>query len=189
MFYIIGIILGAFAVNDMNFQQREDITKYFNGFLKLLDTTGVDSLALFKMSLLDNLKTILLFWIFGFTVICIPAYYIVIGMRGFTTGFSSGIIMGVLGKKGIAISALCFLPKEIIVIPCLIILAVSGIKLSKGILKNFIIKPVKIENKIRQRIGPYSFITVFFTVLILVSTIFEIFFSVKALCILNFGTS
>ena len=189
LFYIIGILLGAFAINDMDFQQKDEMTKYFNGFLKLLDSNGMDSISLFKISILDNLKIIVLFWIFGFTVIGIPAYYIFIGMRGFTTGFSSGIIMGVLGIKGIIISSICFLPKEIIVIPCLMALAVNGIKLSKGIFKNLITKPVKVENKIKQRIGPYSFVTAFFALFILISTTFEIIVSLKALYILSFGTS
>ena len=89
LFYIIGIVLGSFAINDMNFQQRDEMTKYFNGFMKLLDSNGLDSISLFKISIFDSLKIIILFWIFGFFIICIPVYYIVIGMRGFTTGFSS----------------------------------------------------------------------------------------------------
>lgn len=185
VFYIIGIILGAVAVNDLDYQQKDEMTKYFNGFLTLLNSSEVNEISLFKISLLDNLKIIALFWILGFTVIGFPIYYIVIGMRGFSTGFSSGIIMGVLGAKGIIISTICFLPKEIIVIPCLIALGVNGIKLSKGILKNWLTRRVKKENVVKQRIGPYSFVTTFFSVFILFATIFEAFISSGALKILS----
>jgi len=185
LFYIIGISIGAVAVNDLDFQQKDEMTKYFNGFLKLLNTSEVNKISLFKLSLIDNLKIIALFWILGFTVIGVPIYYIVIGMRGFSTGFSSGIIMGVLGSKGIIISTICFLPKEIIVIPCLIALGVSGIKLSRGILKNWFRKPVKNEDGVKQRIGPYSFVTAFFSFLILFATILEVFISSGALNILS----
>jgi len=185
LFYIIGISLGAIAVNDLDFQQKDEMTKYFNGFLKLLNSSEVNKISLFKLSLLDNFKIIALFWILGFTVIGIPIYYIIIGMRGFTTGFSSGIIMGVLGTKGILISIICFLPKEIIVIPCLIALGVNGIKLSRGILKNWFRKSMKNENGVKQRICPYSFVTVFFSLFIFFATIFEVFISSTALNILS----
>ncbi|MHB8064817.1 MAG: stage II sporulation protein M [Ruminiclostridium sp.] len=185
LFYIIGISLGAAAVNDLDFQQKDEMTKYFNGFLKLLNTSEVNKISLFKISLLDNLKIIALFWILGFTVIGVPIYYIVIGMRGFSTGFSSGIIMGVLGSKGIIISTICFLPKEILVIPCLIALGVNGIKLTRGILKNRFKKSIKNENGVKQCIGPYSFVTVFFSLFIFIATIFEVFISSGTLNILN----
>lgn len=176
-FYIIGIILGAFAVNDMDFQQQDDMTNYLNGFLKLLNNSEVNAMSLFKMSLIDNLKIIALFWILGFIVIGIPIYYVVIGMRGFTTGFSSGVIMGVLGTKGVLISTICFLPKEVIALPCLLALGVNGIKLSRGIIKKWLKKSIKDEKGIKQKIGPYSFSTAFFSVLLLVATIFDAYIS------------
>ncbi len=185
IFYIVGIVLGAFAVNDLNFQQKGEMSNYFNAFLKLLNNSEVNELSLFKISILDNIKIIVLFWILGFTVIGFPVYYIVIGIRGFTTGFSSGVIMGVLGTKGIIISTICFLPKEILVIPCLIALGVNGIKLSKGILKNWLKKPLTNDNRVKQKIGPYSFVTVFFSLFIILATIFEVFISsgtLKILC-------
>jgi stage II sporulation protein M len=185
LFYIIGILLGSFAVNDLDYNQKDEMSKYFNGFLKLLNSSEVNEISLFKISLIDNLKIIALFWVLGFTVIGFPVYYIAIGMRGFSTGFSSGIIMGVLGTKGIAISTICFLPKEIIVIPCLIAIGVNGIKLSRGILKNILKRSVKKEDNFKQRIGPYSFVTVFFSVFILFATIFEAFISSGALKILG----
>lgn len=185
IFYIIGIVLGAISVNDLDFQQKNDITKYFNVFLKLLNSNEVNQISLFKISLLDNLKLIALFWILGFIVVGIPIYYVVLGMRGFITGFSSGIIMGVLGTKGLVISTICFLPKEIIIIPCLIALGVNGIKLSRTILKNWLKKSIIKENEIKQRVGPYSFVTAFFSFFILLAIVIEAFISTSALRILN----
>lgn len=185
IFYIIGIVLGSTSVNDLDFQQKNDITKYFNVFLKLLNGNKVNQISLFKISILDNLKIIALFWLLGFTVVGVPIYYVVIGMRGFTTGFSSGIIMGVLGTKGIIISIICFLPKEIIVIPCLIALGVNGIKLSRGILKKWLKKSELKEIGVKKRMVPYSFVTVFFSFFILIAIIIEAFISTGALKILN----
>lgn len=185
VFYIIGITVGSIAVNDLDYQQKDEITKYFNGFLKLLNGSEVNNISLFKISLLENLKIILVFWLLGFTVVGIPIYYIVIGMRGFSTGFSSGVIMGVLGTKGVTISIICFLPKEIIVVPCLIALGVNGIKLSKAILKNWLKKSSNKEDSVKNKFGPYSFVTAFFSFFILFGTIFEAFISTGALNLLG----
>lgn len=184
IFYIIGIVLGSFAVNDLDFQQQDDMTKYLNGFLKLLNSSGINAISLFKMSLLDNFKIILLFWGLGFTVIGIPIYYIIIGMRGFTTGFSSGVIIGVLETKGILISTICFLPKEIIVLPCLIALGVNGIKLSRYILKNVLKKTIKDENGIMKKIGVYCFSTVLFSIFLLLATLLDAYTSANTINLL-----
>ncbi len=184
LFYILGIVLGAMSVNDMDYQQKDEMANFFSGFLKLLDNSNVNQITIFKMSLLDNLKIIVIFWLMGFTIIGFPLYYIAIGMRGFSTGFSSGIIMGVLGTKGIIISSVYFLPKEIIAVPCLIALAVNGIKLSKSMIRGWLKKTVSKEAGIKQKIVPYSFVTGFFSVFIFIAILFEAFISAGALMIL-----
>jgi stage II sporulation protein M len=177
--------LGSFAVNDLDLQQKDDMTKYLNGFLKLLNSNEVNRMSLFKMSLIDNFKIIAVFWILGFTVIGIPIYYIIIGMKGFTTGFSSGVIMGVLGVKGIMVSTICFLPKEIIIIPCIIALGVNGIKLSRAIFRAWMKKTNKDENVIAQKIGPYSFLTIFFSIFLFFAALFDAYISSGTLNILS----
>ncbi|MDF2985594.1 MAG: stage sporulation protein [Eubacterium sp.] len=185
LFYIVGIILGAASVNDLDYQQKDEMVTFFNGFLKLLETNDFSRITLFQMSLLDNLKIIVLFWLLGFTVVGFPMYYIVIGMRGFSTGFSSGIIMGVLGTKGIIISTLCFVPKEIIMVPCIIALGVNGIKLSRNILKSWLKRSSLKTGGVKQKIMPYSFVAGFFSTFILFATIIEAFISSGALKLLN----
>lgn len=185
VFYVIGIFLGANSVNDLDYQQKDEMVNFFNGFIKLLDSKNLSRVTLFKISFLDNLKIIALFWFLGFTVIGFPIYYIAIGMRGFSTGFSTGIIMGVLGTKGVLVSVICFLPKEIIVIPCLIAIAVNGMKMSKTIVKSCLKKRAAGNGKVRDKIMPYSFVSVFFALFIFVAAIFEAFVSVGALGLLK----
>lgn len=185
LFYITGICLGALSVNDLDYQQKDEVVTFFNGFIKLLDTSNFSQTALFKMSFIDNVKLILLFWLLGFTVIGFPMYYVIIGMRGFSTGFSSGIIMAVMGTKGIFISSICFVPKELILVPCLIALGVNGIKLSGGLFRTILKKQGTKEVEVKQRIFPYSFVAAFFSVFILISSLIEAFISAGALKILN----
>lgn len=185
LFYIAGIFLGAASVNDLDYQQKDEMVTFFNGFIKLLDADNLSQLNLFKMSLIDNIKLVILFWILGFTVIGFPMYYVVIGMRGFSTGFSSGIIMGVLGTKGILISAICFVPKEAILVPCLIAMGVNGIKLSANLLKTWFAKSGLKDEKVKHFM-PYNFAAAFFSLFILAATLVEAFICSGVLNLMNF---
>ncbi len=181
LFYMVGIVLGAASVNDLDFQQKDEMVTFFNGFLKLLDNDNFSQINLFKTSLLDNLKLVGLFWLLGLTVIGVPMYYVIIGMRGFSTGFSSGIIMGVLGTKGILISSICFVPKEIILVPCLLALGVNGMKLSGSFFKTWLKKDGFQDMGVKQKIMPYNFVAAFFSFFILLATLVETFLSSGAL--------
>ncbi len=185
LFYIIGICVGAASVKDLDYHQKDEIVTFFNGFAKLLETNNLSQFNLFKMSLIDNIKLIVLFWLLGFTVIGFPMYYVIIGMRGFSTGFSSGIIMGVLGTKGIYIAAVCFVPKEAVLVPCLIALGVNGIKLSGNILRSWLKKSAAGDSWVKQRFLSYSFVAVFFSFFILLATFIEGFISSGALKLIN----
>ncbi len=185
LFYIIGICIGAASVKDLDYQQKDEIVTFFNGFIKLLETNNFSQFNLFKLSLIDNIKLIALFWLLGFTVIGFPMYYVIIGMRGFSTGFSSGIIMGVLGTKGIYISAVCFVPKETVLVPCLIALGINGIKLSGNILRSWLKKSAAGDSWFNQRLLPYSFVAAFFSFFILLATFIEAFISSGALKLIN----
>lgn len=185
LFYIIGICLGAASVKDLDYQQKDEIVTFFNGFTKLLETNNFSQFNLFKISLVDNIKIIVLFWLLGFTVIGFPMYYVIIGMRGFSTGFSSGIIMGVLGTKGIYISAVCFVPKEAVLVPCLIALGINGIKLSGNILRSWLKKSSPRDNWVKERFLPYSFVAAFFSFFILLATFIEGFISSGALKLIS----
>ncbi len=186
IFYIIGIVAGALSVNELDYHQKTEMTTFFNDFLKLLNSDNVNGISLLKVSILDSMRIIILFWLLGVTVIGLPVYYLTLGMKGFSTGFSSGIVMGVLGEKGILVSVFCFLPKEVLTIPLIIALAVNGIRLTKGIFKNWIKKPVKKEDTLKCKFMPYSFVAIFFSLFILVMTIMDAFIAPFTLRLLTF---
>ncbi|WP_024834316.1 stage II sporulation protein M [Ruminiclostridium josui] len=186
IFYIIGIVAGALSVNELDYRQKTEMTTFFNDFLKLLNSDNVNGISLLKMSMLDSIRIIIFFWLLGVTVIGLPVYYLTLGMKGFSTGFSSGIVMAVLGGKGMLVSVFCFLPKEILTIPFIIALGVNGIRLTKGIFKNWIKKPVKKEDTLKFKFLPYCFVTVFFSLFILVMTIMDAFVAPFTLRLLTF---
>lgn len=172
--FIIGLSAGAFTVNGLSTMQRDELTNYFQGFLQLLDSQSLDSGELLKVSLVENIKIISVLWILGVTIIGIPFIYIIIGIRGFITGFTSGFIIEALGMKGILFTIFGILPKEIIIIPCIIALGVNGINFSLNIIKSRSIKHLSKES-LRTNFLAYCFATVFYSCIVMGGILLEVY--------------
>lgn len=172
MAFVIGISAGAFTVNGLSAIQRDELGNYFSGFLQLLDRQNVDSSELFKIALMENAKMVIALWILGVMIIGIPFIFVLVGIRGFITGFSSGFIIQTMGFKGILFSVFALLPKEVVVVPCIIALGVNGINFSLNIVKNKSIKHLSKES-LKTNFVAYCFVTLFFSCFIFVGVLIE----------------
>jgi len=133
--FAVGICAGAFTVNGLGANQAQELRNYLEGFLNLLGNQDINNGELFKSSFLESIKIALLLWVLGVTIIGIPFIFLAVGIRGFIVGFSSGFISSVLGIKGIVFILLTVIPKEIIILPCILCLGVTGINFSFSIIK------------------------------------------------------
>ncbi len=172
MMLIIGISAGASTVNGLSAVQNEELVNYFSGFLKIMGNQKVNSSELLIISLQENAKLVALLWISGVTIIGIPFIYLLVLSKGFAIGFSSGFIMQTMGIKGILFGLLTLLPKEIIILPCIIALGVNGMNFSLNIIKSKSIKQALKQNLKMDFLG-YSLCTVFFSVFILIAVLIE----------------
>lgn len=172
MAFVLGISAGAFTVNGLSTMQRDELSSYFHGFLQLLGDQNLESSELFSAALVENLKLIGILWILGVTIIGIPFIFIIMVVKGFITGFSSGFIINALGLKGILFTTFALLPKEIIIVPCLIAIGVNGINFSLQIAKNRT-NHDHIKNNLKTSFISYCFVTVFFSCLILAGIILD----------------
>lgn len=172
MAFVIGVSAGAFTVNGLSAIQRDELSNYFHGFLQLLDKQDVDSNELLKVALVENAKIILILWVLGVTIIGIPFIFVIVGIRGFITGFTSGFVIKTLGFKGMVFTLFALIPKEIVIIPCIIALGVNGINFSLNIIKNKSIKHLSKES-LKTSFLAYCFVTLFFSCLIFLGILIE----------------
>lgn len=128
--FSIGISSGAYTVNELSKSQNEEIKDYIQTFFDAVNTSNISSSELLKTSIFNNIKSAAILWFLGITVIGISLIPIVIGIKGFTTGFTVGFLIKTLDYKGILFSAIAVLPQNIIIIPCYIVLGVICIKFS-----------------------------------------------------------
>lgn len=135
-FFILGIGLGAFTVNGLSSIQRYELDNYMQGFFEMFDAQTINSSSLLKVSSIYNGKMMLILWLLGITVIGIPFIFAVTGIRGFINGFSAGFFIRLMGIKSLLFIAVVILIKEIIIMPSLMTMGVTGINFSQNIIKN-----------------------------------------------------
>ena len=170
---IIGIIAGVLFVNYMNDTQTNELKEYIEGFINSLKGDySIDRGKLLKNSLIENLKLAIGMWFIGSTVIGIPIVFGIVLYRGFCLGYTVSSAIAVLGmQKGTVFFLTTILLQNIIIIPVLISLAVSGMKLYKSIMKD------KRKENIKLEIIRHTIFSALMTILLCLSSVVEVFVS------------
>jgi stage II sporulation protein M len=174
---LIGITLGVIFVNNMSEAQTQDIQTYIQSFIgDLKDGKSVNSGELLKKSLGNNLLLVFLMWFVGSTVIGIPIVLGIVGYRGFCIGYTVLALTFTYGTSNGTIFFLsAMLLQNIIIIPCILSLAVSGLKLYKSIIKDRRRENVKIEI-IRHTIS-----SVLILIMLIIASLIETYISTSLL--------
>lgn len=145
--FFIGIVIGVIFINHVTESQYIEIQEYVQNFVTALKGDyHIDTMNLLKNSLADNLKLIIGMWFIGSTVIGIPIVLGIVLFRGFCIGYTVSAVISILGiQKGMLFFATSILLQNLIFIPVIIVLAVSGIKVYKSIMKDKRRENIKIE--------------------------------------------
>lgn len=172
-FFLIGIISGIVLVNNTTQEQSNEISNYLNNFLvELKNNYTIDRIELLKQSVLENTKLSITLWFVGSTVVGIPIVYAIIAFRGFCLGYavaSSVATMGIKNAIIFVISTMLF--QNILFIPAILALGVSGIKLYKSIVKD------KRRENIKGEIYRHTIFSGIMTIMLIVSAFVEVYIS------------
>ena len=145
--FLLGLIIGLIVVNNSSEEQETEITNYINTFItELKNGSKLDYFKLLKSSFGNNLLLVIILWFMSLVVIGIPAVYGMVGYKGFCMGYTISSVVMTLGTgKGIAFVLSSMLIHNIILIPCMLAVAVSGINLYKSIMKDRRKENIKLE--------------------------------------------
>ena len=180
LLFIIGIFLGVLFVNNIQEAQRVEISSYFNNFTeKLKQTEQLDQAQLLKTSVGSNIMLAIIIWFFGTTVIGIPVVFGIVLYRGFCLGYTVSVCISIMGlSKGLTFILLSLLLQNIILIPAILALAVSGFKLYKSIIKDREKENIKIE------IVRHTLFSLIMLIVLIISSLIEILISTNLLKVL-----
>ena len=134
-------------INNTQEAQISEITSYLNNFIeKLKNTEELSNIRLIKTAIIQNIVLATTLWFFGTTVIGIPIVFGIILYRGFCLGYTISAIIAIMGMgKGILFMLIALLLQNIIFIPGIIAIGVSGFKLYKSIVKDRNKDNIKVE--------------------------------------------
>lgn len=177
LIFLVGVFLGVMFINNIEDSQIEEIKTYLVEFIdKLKNTESLNTFSLLKTTLKQNTILAILLWFFGTTVIGIPIVFGIIMYRGFCLGYSiSSIIVTIGTGKGIAFSLITLLLQNIIFVPAIIALGVSGFKLYKSIVKDKNRENIKIE------VLRHTIFSIIMLIILYVASIVEIVISTNFL--------
>ena len=110
---IIGVMIGVIIINNSDENSKVEISGYINSFIDTIKNNEyeVDKIKLVKISVIDNIKTVIAIWIAGSTIIGIPLIYIITAYKGICIGYTISAIITALGtgkRINIFISILIF---------------------------------------------------------------------------------
>lgn len=134
-------------INNAGKAEQEEISTYITEFAdKTKSDASIDYTKLFVNSVKNNLWLAIWLWFAGLTVIGIFVVYGVVCFRGFVLGYSISSMIATLGvKNGTVFILSSMLLQNIIFIPILFALAISGIRLYKSIMKDRRRENIKLE--------------------------------------------
>lgn len=170
---LIGVTLGVVFVNNLKAEQSQEIQNYINEFISTLkDGSSIDSGKLLQNSVRNNLLLVLIMWFTGSTVIGIPIVLGIVMYRGFCLGYTVSALIAILGTgKGTLFFVSYMLLQNLILIPCILSLAVSGVKLYKSIIKD------KRKENIKVEIMRHTLFSLMILVFLIISSLIETYIS------------
>lgn len=184
IFFLIGIIVGVIFVNYSELQTKQQIGSYITTFINCLKNNyQIDYINLLKNVIKSHIIFAFILWFMGCTIIGIPVVYSLIIYRGFSLGYTIASVIFTLGTgKGMLFCIITLLLQNLIIIPAILALAVSGIKLYQSMIKDKRKENIKIE-MIRHTI-----FSLFMLVLLVISSIIEVYGSnnILSLCVTYF---
>ncbi len=134
--FILGISLGALAVNNIDEVSRNDAVTYIKGFLDLTSSNELQSAYILKQSIKFNLYFTLIVFFSGLVYLGVFFIPLLVAFRGFCIGFSIAFLAGNLGSNGFLLSLSSILPQNLIYVPVIIVMGVIGINYSLWALRN-----------------------------------------------------
>lgn len=177
LIFIIGIFLGVFFINNIQDSQRTEISDYLKHFIEQMkNIEKLNSLSLLKTSAIQNIILAVSLWFFGTTVIGIPIVLGIVLYRGFCFGYTIAVSVTILGiTKGTIFSLVNFLLPSILLIPAMLAIAVSGMKLYRSITKD------KRRENIKLEIFRHTIFSLVMLIFMLVASVLEVSISANIL--------
>jgi len=160
-----GIMAGAFTVISLSSQQKLNVGIFLQEFFNSQQSLSINRWAIFKESLWQHFVTVFFIWFFGIFVWGSPFILTIIGIRGFSFGFTIGFMVEYYRFGGFLFSLACILPQSLVYVPCYIGIGIISMLFS---LK---------KNRRREKVSQYTARIAIVFLILLIGVFIETFIS------------
>jgi len=145
--FFVGLIISIILFNNLSEKALGEINTYLNSlFNNIKNYENIDLLKILEESIVNNITITVLLWFGASTIIGIPIVYGTIIIKGFSLGYTISCVLNVFGQwNGLLFSISFLLLHNIIFIPTMFAVSISGIKLYKSIIRNKQRDNIKLE--------------------------------------------
>jgi len=135
LLFISGVVLGALGLRVLSPDEKQELISYLRVFMRGLESPGLPSGVILRLSLTQNLKMAALLWALGMAIIGVPLTAVMLLVRGFVFGFSAAFVLKEVPSGGLMLFLAGMLPHNLVSVPALVILASFSISFSLALLK------------------------------------------------------
>lgn len=166
--FSVGLFLGVLFINQT--KNQENVIKYINTYIDEIKISESNStIVQLKTDIKNNIFLVFILWFAGTTIVGIPIVFGIIIARGFCLGYTISACVITLGKiKGLIFVLLTIFLQNLILIPALLFLGVSSIKLYKSIVKD------RRKENIKVSILKHSIVSIFILIILIISSLIKI---------------
>lgn len=177
IFFVAGIFLGVFFINQAKDTQKTEIQQYLGEFVNdLKNIENINQGEILASSIKDKIWITISIWFFGTTIIGIPIVFGLVIYRGFCLGYTIAVSISFMGfTKGFLFILVTLLLQNILFIPALMGLSVSGFKFYQSIIKD------RRKENIKISFIRHTILSILMLVVMVISSIIEVFISTNLL--------
>jgi stage II sporulation protein M len=132
---ILGIMAGNYQVAYLETGVKSNLLEMIDNYLRGQQSEVSSSFLILKGVFINQLKTVLLIWFLGLTVIGLPLILALVFVRGLSLGFTVGFLINEKAGAGIIMTILSIVPQNLVYIPLIIIWSVMAMNFSIYLLR------------------------------------------------------
>ena len=134
--FIVGLFIGVIVSFKTGNDEKMEIKDYIVESVENLKENKENKQDIFISTFFQNAKFTLIVWLLGCTIIAGFTIYFLMLYKGLLIGYIISIILNIFGiSQGLNYISILLLSQYILFLPAIFLLATSGIRIYKGILK------------------------------------------------------
>lgn len=134
----LGVISGAIFSNIIDLNDKKLVIDKITLFISNINNQTINSISVFKNSIITNLSYSIIIWILGMTIIGILVNIFLLYLKGFIFGFSLSSFILTYSYKGIILSVLYTFFVQLLNLIVIMILTIYSIMFTYNLLKQII---------------------------------------------------